>query len=114
MHHGSLVAWDPLLQKARWRADLSKSWVGGTLATAGNLVFMGHAEGYLSAYRSDIGEEVWRGETQVGVMAAPVSYSVDGEQYVAVAAGWGGSPSQYSGPQRSHRAKSNLAWSSSA
>ncbi|MFK7733341.1 MAG: PQQ-dependent dehydrogenase, methanol/ethanol family [Pseudomonadales bacterium] len=107
MHHGSLVAWDPLLQQARWRTDLHKSWVGGTLATAGNLVFMGHAEGYLSAYRSDIGEEVWRGETQVGVMAAPVSYSVDGEQYVAVAAGWGGSPSQYSGPERSFRAKTN-------
>ncbi|MEM8499579.1 MAG: PQQ-dependent dehydrogenase, methanol/ethanol family [Pseudomonadota bacterium] len=107
MHHGSLVAWDPLLQRARWRADLSKSWVGGTLATAGNLVFMGHAEGYLSAYRSDVGEEVWRGETQVGVMAAPISYSVDGEQYVAVAAGWGGSSSQYSGPQRSHRPQTN-------
>jgi len=107
MHHGSLVAWDPLLQKARWRVDLQKSWVGGTLATAGNLVFMGHAEGYLSAYRSDVGEEVWRGETQVGVMAAPISYAVDGEQYIAVAAGWGGSPSQYSSPQRTFQAQSN-------
>ncbi len=107
MHHGSLVAWDPLLQKARWRVDLQKSWIGGTLATAGNLVFMGHAEGYLSAYRSDIGEEVWRGATQVGVMAAPISYSVNGEQYIAVAAGWGGSPGQYSGPERSMQAQSN-------
>lgn len=107
MHQGSLVAWDPILQKARWRVDLQKSWVGGTLATAGGLVFMGHAEGFLSAYRSDIGEEVWRAETQVGVMAAPISYSVNGEQYIAVAAGWGGSPSQYSGPMRTERPASN-------
>lgn len=107
MHHGSLVAWDPLLQKARWRVDLHKPWVGGVLATAGNLVFMGHPEGYLSAYRSDIGEEVWRGETQVGVMAAPISYSVAGEQYIAVAAGWGGSAGQYSAPERDQQPASN-------
>lgn len=107
MHHGSLVAWDPLLQRARWRVDLEKSWVGGTLATAGGLVFMGHPEGYLSAYRSDIGKEVWRGDTQVGVMAPPISYSVDGEQYIAVAAGWGGSMSQYSGPERDKKPSSN-------
>lgn len=107
MHHGSLVAWDPLQQKARWRVDLQKSWIGGTLATAGSLVFMGHPEGKLSAYRSDIGEEVWSAETQVGVMAPPISYSVDGEQYIAVAAGWGGSPSQYSGPERTQIPASN-------
>ncbi|MFK8018263.1 MAG: PQQ-dependent dehydrogenase, methanol/ethanol family [Pseudomonadales bacterium] len=107
MHHGSLLAWDPLLQKARWRVDLHKSWVGGTLATAGNLVFMGHPEGILSAYRSDIGEEVWRANTQVGVMAPPISYAVNGEQYIAVAAGWGGSMSQYSGPERDQLPASN-------
>ncbi len=107
MHHGSLVAWDPIVQKARWRVDLRKPWIGGLLATAGNLVFMGHSGGHLSAYRSDIGEEVWRGLTQVGVMAPPVTYKVNGKQYVAVLAGWGGSPSQYSGPERDRLPASN-------
>jgi quinohemoprotein ethanol dehydrogenase len=62
---------------------------GGTLATAGNLVFQGTADGRFVAYRASDGEKLWESPAGTGVMAAPVTYAVGGVQYVAVAAGWG-------------------------
>ncbi len=106
MHQGYILAWDPLLQKARWRVAMEKPWVGGLLATAGNLLFMGHADGYLRAYRADVGEEIWRADTQIGLSAAPVSYSVDGEQYIAVLAGWGGTQAMVSKPESTEESQS--------
>jgi len=87
---GHLVAWDPIANKEVWRAELGHPWNGGVVATAGNLVFQGTAMGAFVAYRADTGEKVWSAETQAGVLAAPISYEVDGEQYVAVEVGWGG------------------------
>jgi quinohemoprotein ethanol dehydrogenase len=87
---GHLVAWDPIANKEAWRAELGHPWNGGVVSTAGNLVFQGTAMGEFVAYRADTGEKVWSAETQAGVLAAPVSYEVDGEQYVAVEVGWGG------------------------
>jgi alcohol dehydrogenase (cytochrome c)/quinohemoprotein ethanol dehydrogenase len=87
---GHLVAWDPVDNKEVWRAELGHPWNGGVVSTAGNLVFQGTAMGEFSAYRADTGEKVWSAETQAGVLAAPVSYEIDGEQYVAVEVGWGG------------------------
>jgi quinohemoprotein ethanol dehydrogenase len=87
---GHLVAWDPLANKEAWRAELGHPWNGGVVSTAGNLVFQGTAMGEFAAYRADTGEKVWSAETQAGVLAAPISYEVDGEQYVAVEVGWGG------------------------
>jgi alcohol dehydrogenase (cytochrome c)/quinohemoprotein ethanol dehydrogenase len=87
---GHLVAWDPIANKEVWRAELGHPWNGGVVSTAGNLVFEGTAMGEFVAYRADTGARVWSAETQAGVLAAPISYEVDGEQYVAVEVGWGG------------------------
>jgi PQQ-dependent dehydrogenase (methanol/ethanol family) len=85
-----LLAWDPVQQKEVWRVDRDDIWNGGTLATAGNLVFQGAGNARFSAYAADTGEELWSAPSQTGIIAGPVTYTVDGEQYVAVLAGWGG------------------------
>lgn len=87
---GKLLAWDPVQQKAAWTVDRPGPWNGGTLATAGNLVFEGTAGGNFEAYRADNGQKLWSFAAQTGVMAGPVSYESGGDQYVAVLAGWGG------------------------
>lgn len=87
---GKLVAWDPLQQKQAWAVERPGPWNGGVLSTAGNLVFEGTASGNFEGYRADTGEKVWSFAAQTGVMAGPVTYTVNGEQYVAVLAGWGG------------------------
>jgi alcohol dehydrogenase (cytochrome c)/quinohemoprotein ethanol dehydrogenase len=87
---GKLVAWDPIQQKPAWTVERPGPWNGGTLATAGNLVFEGTASGRFEAYRADNGAKLWSFDAQTGVMAGPVTYTVNGEQYVAVEAGWGG------------------------
>lgn len=90
MEKGYLKAWDPVTGEARWQVEYPAPLNGGLLATAGNLVFQGTADGYLYAYKADTGEEVWSQYIQTGIVAAPVTYTVDGDQYVAVLAGWGG------------------------
>jgi quinohemoprotein ethanol dehydrogenase len=87
---GALVAWDPAARRARWRVDYSTPWNGGTLATAGNLVFQGTALGEFRAYAADTGRQLWSLPVQSGVMAAPSSYSIKGVQYVAFTTGRGG------------------------
>lgn len=86
---GYLLAWDPVAQQARWRVPMTAFENGGVLSTAGNLVFHGNADGELVAYSADEGARLWAAGTQTGVLAPPVTYTVDGEQYVAVVAGWG-------------------------
>ncbi len=97
MLKGDLIAWDPVNQKEAWRVTLAGPGNGGVLATAGNLVFQGTADGRFVAYRADTGEKLWETPTQSGVVAAPMTYEIDGEQYVAVMAGWGGAISLVSG-----------------
>lgn len=87
---GRLSAWDPVHQKQVWEVTRPGPWNGGILSTAGNLVFEGTASGYFEAYRADTGEKVWSFAAQTGVMAGPVTYTANSEQYVAVLAGWGG------------------------
>lgn len=87
---GELLAWDVVNQKEAWRIKHATFWNGGTLATAGNLVFQGLGDGTFNAWSADKGEKLWTIDTHTGIIAAPVSYAVDGEQYVAVLAGWGG------------------------
>ena len=86
-----LLAWNPVTQKAAWKTPGSGN---GVLATAGNLVFQGQQRevimGELAAYRADSGEKLWSHRTPNGLMSAPVSYAVDGEQYVLVTGGTGG------------------------
>jgi quinohemoprotein ethanol dehydrogenase len=87
---GHLAAWDPVKQKEVWRAERPGPLNGGALSTAGNLVFEGTGLGQFEALRATTGEKLWSASTESGVMAGPVSYSVNGEQYVAVLVGWGG------------------------
>jgi quinohemoprotein ethanol dehydrogenase len=87
---GRLSAWDPVTQKQIWAVERPGPWNGGILSTAGNLVFEGTADGKFEAYRADNGRRLWSFEAQTGVMAGPVSFTVNGEQYVSVLAGWGG------------------------
>lgn len=88
---GALVAWDPVAQKERWRVKFQGPWNGGLLSTAGGLVFQGNSASKFAAYSAVNGELLWDTPVQTGIMAAPVTYSVNGEQFVAVLAGWGGS-----------------------
>jgi len=87
---GHLAAWDPVARKEVWRVELGRPWNGGVVSTAGNLVFQGNGIGEFVAYRANNGERLWSAETQAGVLAAPITYLVDGDQYVAIEVGWGG------------------------
>ena len=88
--NGRLIAWDPRQQKARWSVEHAGFWNGGVLATAGNLVFQGTEDGRLVAYAADTGDTLWQQKTTIGIIAAPMSYELDGEQYIAVMVGFGG------------------------
>ncbi len=87
---GRLIAWDPVRQKAAWTHEHVSPWNGGTLTTAGNLVFQGTADGRFLAYNATTGDKLWEAATGTGVVAGPVTYMVDGRQYVSIAVGWGG------------------------
>jgi quinohemoprotein ethanol dehydrogenase len=87
---GRLIAWDPIKQKEAWHTEYVAPWNGGTLTTAGNLVFEGSADGRFIVYDATTGKDLWETPTGTGVVAAPATYMVDGVQYVSVAVGWGG------------------------
>ena len=86
---GELIAWDPVAGKEVWRAENKGPWNGGVLTTAGGLVFQGTADGHLNAYDAANGKHLWSAETYTSTLAGPMTYTVDGEQYVAVGAGFG-------------------------
>jgi PQQ-dependent dehydrogenase (methanol/ethanol family) len=81
---GFLVAWDPVAQKERWRNEFNPA--GGVLSTAGNLIFVGDGGGKFQALDPATGKLLWEHQTMPGV-ATPVTYELDGKQYVAVMAG---------------------------
>lgn len=87
---GHLLAWDPVRQRTAWRVEMPTFWNGGTLSTAGGLVFQGNSSGTLVAYDASNGSVLWKFPAHNGIVAPPITYSIDGEQYVAVLAGWGG------------------------
>lgn len=87
---GWLAAWDPVANKEVWRAPHPGPVNGGTMVTAGNLVFQGDAQGNFSAYAANDGRKLWSFDAQAGMVAAPISYAVKGQQYIAIMAGWGG------------------------
>jgi alcohol dehydrogenase (cytochrome c) len=87
---GAMRALDPATGKIVWEVkDPAPLW-GGALATAGNLVFWGTADGYLKAADAKTGKVLWQFQTGTGIIAPPITWEQDGEQYIAVAAGWGG------------------------
>jgi len=87
---GKLVAYDPIKQQQRWVATVPLSINGGVLPTAGNLVFFGDASGDFSAYAADTGKGTWSVKTGSAIQSVPVSYVVNGEQYVLMPIGLGG------------------------
>ncbi len=92
---GSLIAWDPVAQKARWTVQHDHLWNGGTLATAGNLVFQGTADGGFAAYDATNGKRLWRFNAGLGIIAAPMSFSSNDKQYVSILVGYGGTTAAY-------------------
>jgi len=89
--YGRLIAWDPVNQKEVWRVERAGQANGGALATAGGLVFQGTGSGEFTALDAATGQQLWSAATQTGVVAAPMSYAIDGEQYVAIMVGTGSS-----------------------
>jgi quinohemoprotein ethanol dehydrogenase len=95
---GELLAWDPVAQRAAWRVKYPVVEGGGVLSTAGNLVFQGRSDGILAIYRATDGKQLWAFDAGTGIMAPPVTYTVDGVQYLSVMAGWGGTPGLFNFP----------------
>jgi len=87
---GRLIAWDPVTQTEKWSVTYDGPWNGGVLATAGGLVFQGSATGEFAAFDAGTGTKLWGFDTQTGVVAPSMTYEIDGEQYVALMAGFGG------------------------
>jgi quinohemoprotein ethanol dehydrogenase len=102
---GHLSAWDPVAQKEVWRVQYPGPWNGGVLSTAGGLVFQGTAGGFVNAYHASTGEKLWQFPAQTGVVAPPVTYQINGEQYVTVSVGWGGIYPLITGPLASNSKK---------
>ena len=87
----AVLAWNPLTQRKVWEVDTPGISNGGLITTRGGLVFQGRADGRFVAMDQDSGEELWSHNMGVGTQAAPMSFSVNGKQHVALLAGWGGS-----------------------
>jgi quinohemoprotein ethanol dehydrogenase len=90
----ALVAWDPVKQEVRWKVPLPRHGNGGVLTTAGNLVFEGTTKQTFSAFRATDGKVLWEMPVQSAPVSGPITYELDGVQYIAVNAGWGGGAAQ--------------------
>ena len=86
----ALVAWDPVQQRKIWEVPLPGIWNPGTLTTAGNLVFQGRTDGMFAAYDAKTGKTLWTFDAKHGISAPPITYRVDGRQFVSLLVGWGG------------------------
>jgi alcohol dehydrogenase (cytochrome c) len=89
-HIGSLRAYDPKTGKMAWEVKNNAPLWGGVLTTGGDLVFWGTPEGYLKAADAKTGKVLWQFQTGSGIVAPPITWTQDGEQYVSVVSGWGG------------------------
>jgi len=87
---GVLRAIDPKTGEEKWRYKNYAPLWGGVLSTAGNLVFMGNPEGYLMAFDATTGDVKYRFNTGSGIVGSPITWEMDGEQYISVVSGWGG------------------------
>ncbi len=90
MPKGYLKAFDPLTGEDRWVVEIPHYWNGGVLGTQGGLVFQGNALGMFVAYDKATGEKVWEFNTYTSMLAPPISFELDGVQYVSVLTGTGG------------------------
>jgi quinohemoprotein ethanol dehydrogenase len=87
---GFIKAWNPVTQKEAWQVSMGGSWNSGLLSTAGGLVFGGDAYGNFTAYDAKTGTKLWTIDLKTGILAPAMSYMIDGQQYIALLAGWGG------------------------
>ncbi|HUE11621.1 MAG TPA: PQQ-binding-like beta-propeller repeat protein, partial [Steroidobacteraceae bacterium] len=87
--YGALQAIDPKTGETVWQVKFADLTEGGVLSTAGDVVFTGNREGYFHAFDARDGKLLWKISLGGYIAAAPISYSVDGKQYIAVAAGHG-------------------------
>jgi quinohemoprotein ethanol dehydrogenase len=88
--HGVLRAWSVAQHRVLWEVPTASSWDGGVLATGSGLVFQGDANGYLNAYAADTGRRLASIQLGSSMMAAPMTYRVNGTQFIAIMAGYGG------------------------
>ncbi len=86
---GKLIAWDPVTQKEKWNYWQKSVWNAGVLASS-DLIFQGNAEGEFIAFDAKTGQVLWKFPINSGIIAAPISYAIDGKQYVSILVGWGG------------------------
>lgn len=93
---GSLVAWDVRAQTPRWRVKYDSPWNGGTMATAGGLVFQGTGDGLFIAYDAGDGHKLWQFDAGLGIVGAPIMFETRGKQYVSILVGYGGAPATIS------------------
>ncbi len=89
-HIGSLKAIDPNTGEVKWEYKNDAPLWGGVMTTAGGLVFTGTPEGEFKAFDADTGAQLWQFQTGSGVVGQPVTWEMDGEQYVSIISGWGG------------------------
>jgi len=89
-HIGSLKAIDPATMKIVWQVNNKAPLWAGVMTTAGGVVFYGTPEGYLKALDAKTGKELWKFNVGTGIVAPPIAWEQDGEEYIGVAAGWGG------------------------
>ncbi len=82
-----LKAWDPIAQRQVWSIETPGISEGGTLATAGNLVIQGRADGHLHAFSADHGKDLWSFDAGVAITGVPITFSADGRQYVSITSG---------------------------
>ncbi|HRX92928.1 MAG TPA: PQQ-binding-like beta-propeller repeat protein, partial [Chitinophagaceae bacterium] len=87
---GMLIAWNPVQRKEVWRVSQEADWNGGVLATASDLVFQGTAQGDFICYDGSNGKILWQQNLGGGIIAPPISYMLDGKQYISIPVGWGG------------------------
>jgi alcohol dehydrogenase (cytochrome c) len=81
------IAWDPIAKKKVWSIPQKLPAPGGAATTAGGLVFFGNLEGIFNAVDAKTGQVLWQTKTVSGVTAAPMTYEIDGKQYVAIVEG---------------------------
>lgn len=84
---GEFLAWDPVANKKVWSIEEPNMWAGGAMSTAGGLVFYGNIEGLLKAVDAKTGKVLWQFRVGTGITQSPVTYTIDGKQYLAVVAG---------------------------
>jgi quinohemoprotein ethanol dehydrogenase len=88
---GFIRAWDPVTQKMAWQVEMTGGWNSGMLTTAGGLLFAGGSDGIFAAYDPKTGAKLWSIDLKTSMSAPAITYTVDGQQYVAIAAAFGGS-----------------------